>query len=124
MNNFEKLKIWQKSVDFVEKVLVTLENKELQHFKYQRIVSQLISCSCSISQNIAEGSGRSSKKEFRHFLYISRGSLFEAITLITIMDRNNLIKRSECCQLKEITTELSKMLYGLIKRTSAEIDTP
>ena len=50
-----------------------------------RIVEQLESAATSVALNIAEGKGRHSKKEFRHFLYIARGSLYETIALLQIL---------------------------------------
>ena len=44
------------------------------------LVSQINRCSVSVPSNIAEGSSRSSKKEFPHFIKIALGSLFELET--------------------------------------------
>jgi len=71
---FKKLKVWQKSIDFADKVITQSENLTSKR-KHFRLIEQLESSVVSISNNIAEGKGRFSKKEFVQFLYIARGSL-------------------------------------------------
>jgi len=44
-------------------------------------MSQISRCAISVPSNIAEGSSRSSSKEFYHFLSISLGSLFELLSV-------------------------------------------
>ncbi|MFC3561958.1 four helix bundle protein [Pedobacter jamesrossensis] len=48
------------------------------------LVSQISRCAVSVPSNIAEGSSRSSNKEFAHFLSIALGSLFELETQILL----------------------------------------
>jgi len=52
-----------------------------QHY---RLIEQIEAASTSIAMNIGEGKGRFSKKEFKHFCYIARGSLYETMTLLVI----------------------------------------
>lgn len=83
---FEGLEIWQKARLFVNKVCSLTE-------KFPRkedfaLIAQINRAVYSIGLNIAEGAGRSSSKEFLHFLDISLGSLFEVISgLIFALDR-------------------------------------
>ena len=88
--NFEKLEVWKKSVDFADKVLELVEDIETDR-KHYRLFEQIEAASTSISMNIAEGKGRYSKKEFVHFLYIARGSLFETVTLLIIFETRRWI---------------------------------
>ena len=48
------------------------------------LISQMSRCAVSVPSNIAEGSSRSSNKEFSHFLSISLGSLFELETQVLL----------------------------------------
>ena len=69
---FEKLKVYSKALDFSINVIDVVDKLKTprNHF---RLVEQLESSATSVSLNIAEGKGRFSKKEFKHFLYIARG---------------------------------------------------
>ena len=68
----------------------------------------------SIPMNIAEGKGRNSKKEFVHFLYIARGSLYETLTLLEIFKLRGWLKEDIFLKLEENSNEIAKMLKGLI----------
>jgi len=68
----------------------------------------------SIPLNIAEGKGRSSKKEYIHFLYIARGSIYETLTLLEIFLRQGWITKETFAQLEESSIEIIRMLKGLI----------
>ena len=65
-HNFRELKIWQDSMSLVKVVYeITSKLPIEERFGF---VSQSNRCSVSIPSNIAEGSGRSSEKEFVRFL--------------------------------------------------------
>ena len=44
-----------------------------------------------MSNNIAEGSGSSSKKEFKQFLNIARRSTFENANILLLLNQRNLV---------------------------------
>ncbi len=64
--------------------------------------------------NIAEGKGRNSKKEFIHFLYIARGSLYETLTLLEIFKLRGWLNEDGFFKLENKSNEIAKMLKGLI----------
>ena len=110
---FENLEVWQKAVNFADDILTLLEEFETTR-KHYRLFEQMESACTSISMNIAEGKGRYSKKEFIHFLYISRGSLFEVVTLLTIFKKRGWISEEKFTMLKSASFQIGKMLNGLI----------
>ena len=71
MSNFENLEVWKLSVDFCAKFFEDIESmiKLKQHYGLR---DQMERAAISIPSNIAEGSGRRTKKDFLHFLYIAR----------------------------------------------------
>ena len=113
MHNFKDLKVWQKSIELaVEdyKAASLLPNDE----KYG-LISQMKRCSVSICSNIAEGSGRGSNPQFKHFLTISQGSAFELETQLIISNKLKLLSDSLADNLIEKTIEIQKMVYSLGK---------
>ncbi|MFH1645364.1 MAG: four helix bundle protein, partial [Candidatus Omnitrophota bacterium] len=67
------MKVWNESHDLVKEIYI-LTNDFPSTERY-RLTEQLCKAAASIAANIAEGTGRYSKKDFVKFLYISRGSL-------------------------------------------------
>lgn len=111
---FEELDVWQKAVEFANKVVKLTEESQFDK-KHYRLIEQLEAASASISMNIAEGKGRYSKKEFIQFLYIARGSLYETITLLMIFNKNGWISDERTDEIKSFGNEIGKMLSSLIK---------
>jgi four helix bundle protein len=73
---FEELHVYQRALDFSVTIIGLIDEMDTPR-KHYRLIEQLeVSCA-SVALNIAEGKDRYSKKEFRQFLYISRGSLYE-----------------------------------------------
>lgn len=111
--SFEDLEVWQKAVDFADKVINISEEIQTDR-KHFRLIEQLESASTSIALNIAEGKGRYSKKEFIQFLYIARGSLYETITLLIIFNKRKWISSEQLEEIKEFGDHIGKMLSSLI----------
>jgi four helix bundle protein len=112
--SFQDLKVWQKSVLFAEKVIRTIDELNTPR-KHYRLIEQLESASTSVAMNIAEGKGRQTTKEFIQFLYIARGSLFEVITLLIILEKMKWIGSDKVAELQQLAEEIAKMINALIK---------
>jgi four helix bundle protein len=112
--SFQDLKVWLKAVDFAEAVIRVIDELDT-HRRHYRLIEQLEAASTSVSMNVAEGKGRQSTKEFIQFLYIARGSLFEVVTLLTILQRVGWIDAERMMQFQEMALEITKMLNSLIK---------
>jgi len=84
---YKDLIVWQKSIEFASNVIDHAENLASNR-KHYRLVEQLEAAATSIPMNIAEGKGRHSTKELKHFLMIARGSLYETMTLLEIFLKN------------------------------------
>ncbi|MCG8579891.1 MAG: four helix bundle protein [Bacteroidales bacterium] len=110
--SFKKLLVWQKSMDFAEKCLSVTDGIK----GHYRLCEQAEAASASVPQNIAEGNGRVSTKEYIHFLYISRGSLYETITLLNLFERKGLLDKAMLTELESQGLEIVKMLNSLITK--------
>jgi four helix bundle protein len=108
--DFKNLLVWQKAMDFTEEVLDICETVK-GHYK---LINQLEGASASVPQNISEGKGRFSLKEMINFLYYSRGSLYETVTLLNILYRKKHISEAKLNQLESEALEIAKMLNSLI----------
>lgn len=112
--SFQDLKVWQKAVDFAEKVIRSIGGFDAPR-KHYRLIEQLESASTSVAMNIAEGKGRQSTKEFIQFLYIARGSLFEVVTLLIIMQKVGWVEAENVTTFQKLAVEITKMINSLIK---------
>ncbi len=105
--------LYQKSIRFVSDIYkITREFPTDEKFG---LISQLRRASVSVPTNISEGSGRNSPKEFRHFLFVSMGSISEIETLIEISRNLKYLNETSFLSLNSDLTELRKMTASLIK---------
>ena len=116
-SSYKDLVVWQKSLSFANDVIDLVDNLDTDR-KHFRLIEQLEAAVTSIPMNIAEGKGRESRKEYVHFLYISRGSLYETLTLLEIFQMRGWIKPDKFLDLEQKSTEIAKMLKGLINYIS------
>lgn len=112
MKSYTELDVWKESrilVNTIYKLTNGYPNSEIYG-----LTSQMRRCSVSIPSNIAEGCGRKSPKETIHFLYISRGSLYELETQSYLSKDLDFITQSELdLTLKQIEVSM-KLLSGFI----------
>jgi four helix bundle protein len=89
MHNYHELKIWQEG----RKLVKTVYSKTANFPKEEMygLTSQIRRAAISIPSNIAEGTGRTSDKEFQRFLDYAIGSLFEVETQIILANDLNFI---------------------------------
>ncbi|EKE22236.1 MAG: S23 ribosomal protein [uncultured bacterium] len=110
MHNFEKLNVYQRSLNIVDNIYeITKEYPKDEMFL---LVNQFRRASVSIVLNIAEGSGRS-KKEFVHFLNMSRTSAYECVALIQISLRRKYIDEEKYNYLYNELEIIIKMINKL-----------
>jgi len=91
---------------------------ELPNDERYNLISQIKRCAVSIPSNIAEGSGRNSKKEFVQFLGIANGSSFELITQLMLLKRLNIIQEEKIQQLIDDLVEVCNMNFALQRSLS------
>jgi four helix bundle protein len=116
MNSYRDLIVWQKSM-YLVKMVYLLTNRLPKDEQYS-LTSQLKRSAISVVSNIAEGYGRQHKREYIHFLQISRGSLFELQTQLEIAVMVGYLNTDQLTEVNEIGVEIEKMLNSLIKKLS------
>jgi len=110
---FENLEVWKRAID-IGRRLFGIAN-ELEGKRLYRFAEQLRGAGLSMSNNIAEGSGSHSKREFVQFLNIARRSTFENANMIILFQMEGLISNEIKTQLLSELDELCRMISGFIK---------
>lgn len=77
--------------------------------------NQIQRASVSIMNNIAEGFERRTNKEFKHFLFIAKGSSGEVRSMLHLAFELQKIEEKKYNELIQLTEEIAKMLSGFIK---------
>ena len=121
----EKLKVYQRAMDFViwqEPVLKKLPAGTTIKDQFDR-------AAISIVLNIAEGNGKSGAKDRRRYFEISRGSALECAACLDILYSKKLIDKQEVSAGKELLravvamlTKLNQSLTNMVKEESPEYD--
>lgn len=114
MKNFKQLRIWQKGFDIAVnsfKLTATFPNER----KFG-IASQITRAAVSIPSNIAEGSSRSSEKNYNRFLEISLGSTYELETQLLISQAAGFGNNNSSNKILSDIVEEQKMLIGFINK--------
>jgi len=88
--------------------------------KSYKVAEQLRAASLSISNNIAEGSGSSSLKDFANFLNIARRSVFETANISCVAHERKFINKEILNQMLNDLEKLSKKIYNFRKSIIAK----
>jgi len=110
---FEELQVYQRALDFAVDVIKIIDEIDAPR-KHYRLIEQIEASSTSVASNISEGKGRFSKKEFKQYLYIARGSLYETVARLQIFRKLEWINDSSFKKVYVEAEEINKMLSGLI----------
>lgn len=110
INKFEEMISWQKSQDLT--LCVYKAFRDSKDFGFR---DQIQRASVSICNNIAEGFERSGNKEFKHFLFISKGSCGEVRSMLYLALQLKYIDEKTYNELNNLSIDISKLLSGFIK---------
>lgn len=112
--NYKDLIVWQKVMDLV--ILVNKITETFPKSELYGLVSQMRRSAVSIVSNIAEGSRRGTRKDFRNFLLNAFGSGAELETQIEISKRLSFISISSYQDIDQLLIEVMKILNVFIKK--------
>jgi four helix bundle protein len=113
MNKFKDLIVWQKAVELATEIYKT--TKAFPSEEKYGLTVQMNRCAISIASNIAEGAGRNSENEFRHFLGIATGSVYELETQLVIANNLKYITIESLVNFEEKINEIQRLIGGLSK---------
>lgn len=116
---FKKMLIWEKAVQIAK--LTYKITKEFPKEEQFGLTNQMRRASVSVASNIAEGSQRTTKKDFAHFLMIAKGSLAELETQRVISCELGYIQKEETDMLEAQIEEGSKMIYVFYSKLTSNL---
>ena len=109
MTDYKELDVWKLSVDLAVDIYnLTRSFPKQETFA---LTDQLRRASVSIASNIAEGSGRVSKKDFDHFVDIAIGSTREVETQMLIAARVGYLNGQSLLEIEDKVARVLKMLH-------------
>jgi four helix bundle protein len=113
-SSFEEMEVYQKALSFGVKIYkLTLSNQQIN--KDFGLKDQLQRAALSISNNIAEGFERETKKELIRFLYFSKGSAGECRNMLNFLKLLEYINEENFYDHRNDVMEISKQLGNYIK---------
>lgn len=111
MFEFQKLEVYKKAKAFHNEISQFIHSSKPD----KTVKDQLSRASFSIALNIAEGSGRFSKPDRRNFFVIARGSVFECVAILDLLNDQQLINETTFDCFVKNADELSRILYTMVK---------
>jgi len=111
IQKFTELIVWQKSKKLIS--ITYSASNEIKNFSFK---DQLNRASLSISNNIAEGFGRRSNREFKRFLKISLGSAYEVNSMLIVFHDISILSDNLYNEALACVEEVIRMLIGLISK--------
>ena len=110
-NKFEEIIAWREGKELT--ILIYNSFRGIRDFSFK---DQIQRATISIMNNIAEGFERSGNKEFKKFLYISKGSCAEVRSMLYVALDLGYINQDKFDVLYNKSLAISKILSGLIKK--------
>ncbi len=89
---FQDLEIWELAIQIADELFDIAD--ELERKRLYRFAEQLRAAGMSMSNNIAEGSGSNSKREFHQFVNIAKRSTFENANILILLNRRKIVTDS------------------------------
>ena len=117
MAGYRDLTVWQRAVNLAnEPYDITDSWPKSEQFG---MTSQARRAAVSIAANIAEGQGRTGRKEFKHHLSIAYGSLCELETIVHLAQRRSYCDVGTEERFQFLSGEVARLLKGLMKSLDA-----
>ena len=118
-STFRDLRVWQEAMALTSQVYRT--TADFPKSETYGLVQQMRRAAVSVPSNIAEGKGHRSNKEFVHFLFHARGSLWELQTQILVAEELQYLSKQNGSALLSAAENISRALNGLISSISTAV---
>jgi four helix bundle protein len=117
--SYRELKVWQLSIE----LSLTIYHLTVEFPKHELygMTSQMRRAAVSIASNIAEGSARSTRKDFKQFVLIAKGSVCELQTQLLIAGKLNYAALDRFGLAERQCQDVAQMLSGLAKYLSVPV---
>lgn len=112
--SYRDLEVWKKAMILARAIYAACD--QMPKREEYRLTSQMIRAAISIPANIAEGHARSTRRNYAHFISISRGSTAELETLILLARDTQLLPEELTGSLLASAEEVGRMLTRLHER--------
>ena len=110
---FQDMQIWQRAAGFSPELFQLADQLEKQ--RLFRFAEQLRGAVLSITNNIAEGSGSTSRIDFANFLNTARRSTFEVANILFLLSNNDYIDRRSVAEIIPKLVEESRMILAFMR---------
>jgi len=112
--SYKDLRVWKES--FTLSVAVYKLTRDFPSEEMYGLTSQLRRAAISIPSNIAEGYGRGTRRDYRSFVSIARGSALELQTQLGIARELEFGRHAQMDKVQAQAEEAGKMLWGLLQK--------
>ncbi len=119
LKSYRDLLVWQKAMELAIKSYKL--SSQFPGTEIYGLTSQIRRASVSVPCNIAEGYGRSSRKEYLQFLFVAQGSLKELETQAILAHQLSFVSQESTRELLNESETLGKMLGSLIRSLRAKL---
>ena len=110
--SYQELVVWQKAMALAQQTYTL--SQSLPKNEAYGLLAQMRRAAVSVPSNIAEGHGRLTDSQFRHFLGNARGSLYEMQTQLELASNLGYLDRKHVCELMNQGREVARLINGLI----------
>ena len=118
---YQRLDVWKKAVDLSIKVIQCIA-EVADGLENQRLTEEIEMSAVNIATNIAKGKACLSEEDFIYYLFLSKRSLYETMTLLEILKAKQLITKECYTEIeikgKNITTMLIEFIRS-VKETGS-----
>ena len=106
--------VWQRAIQL--SVTLYRFTHEFPRDEAYGLIAQLRRAGVSIGSNIAEGYGRGSTGDYRHYLGVARGSNYEVQTQLVIAKELGFGNAEKWDKVDGLSTEVGKMLNAMLAK--------